>query len=72
MRKKTEALSTLKTFINEVCIPTGITRFALRMDNAGEYVSHETTERFCIEHGIHRVPTPAYRQVYNAPCCSFS
>ena len=64
MRKKTEALFVLKTFINEACTPAGITRFALRMDNAGEYVSHEM-ERFCVEHDIHRVPTPAYRQAYN-------
>ena len=63
-QKECGCLSVLKKFIAEVLTPSGIKHFVLRMDNAGEYVSHEL-EIFCVEANLHRVPTPAYRQAYN-------
>ena len=53
LRLKSHALrDALQAFYNTVCKPRGINFFSLRMDNAGELVSHEV-QAYCATNGIH-------------------
>ena len=63
-RKSDTLLDALCIFYDTVCRPRGINFFALRMDNAGELVSHEVHE-FCATHGIHLVPVSAYLHAWS-------
>ena len=51
LRRKSDALrDALQVFYT--CQPHGITFFALRIDNAGDLVSHEV-QHYCADYGIH-------------------
>jgi hypothetical protein len=49
LRRKSDALDhAIKVFNDTVCRPRGINFFALRIDNGGELVSHET-QQYCAD-----------------------
>ena len=53
IRRKSDALDhAIKVFVDTVCRPRGINFFALRIDNGGELVSHET-QQYCADNGNH-------------------